>query len=45
MTPKVSEREPGEPERQDYEYERHGKATLFVSVEPLRTCIKTVSYS
>ena len=27
--------EPGEPERQDYEYERHGKANLFVSVEPL----------
>ena len=26
---------PGEPERQDYEYERHGKANLFVSVEPL----------
>jgi hypothetical protein len=50
MTPKVSETEPGEPERQDYEYERHGKANLFVSVEPLtgqrrvrvsqrRTCI------
>jgi hypothetical protein len=36
MTPKVSEMEPGEPERQDYEYERHGKANLFVSVEPLR---------
>jgi hypothetical protein len=27
--------EPGEPERQDYEYARHGKANLFVSVEPL----------
>ena len=27
--------EPGEPEREDYEYERHGKANLFVSVEPL----------
>jgi hypothetical protein len=27
--------EPGEPERQDYEYERHGKANLFMSVEPL----------
>ncbi len=35
MTPKVSEMEPGEAERQDYEYERHGKANLFVSVEPL----------
>jgi hypothetical protein len=35
MTPKVSEVEPGEAERQDYEYERHGKANLFVSVEPL----------
>ena len=28
--------EPGEPERMDYEYARHGKANLFVSVEPLR---------
>jgi len=27
--------EPGEPERQDYEYARHGKANLFVSIEPL----------
>ena len=27
--------EPGEPERQDYEYARHGKVNLFVSVEPL----------
>ncbi len=27
--------EPGAPERQDYEYERHGKVNLFVSVEPL----------
>lgn len=27
--------EPGEPARQDYEYARHGKANLFVSVEPL----------
>ena len=27
--------EPGVPERLDYEYERHGKANLFVSVEPL----------
>jgi len=27
--------EPGEPQRQDYEYARHGKANLFVSVEPL----------
>jgi hypothetical protein len=27
--------EPGEPERQDYEYARHGKANLFVSVQPL----------
>ena len=27
--------EPGEAERQDYEYARHGKANLFVSVEPL----------
>ena len=28
--------EPGRPERQDYEYERHGKSNLFLSVEPLR---------
>ncbi len=35
MTPKVSEMVTGEPERQDYEYERHGKANLFMSVEPL----------
>jgi hypothetical protein len=27
--------EPGKPARQDYEYERHGKANLFVAVEPL----------
>ena len=27
--------EPGKAERQDYEYARHGKANLFVSVEPL----------
>lgn len=27
--------EPGVPEREDYEYERHGKANLFLSVEPL----------
>ena len=27
--------EPGEPQRQDYEYARHGTANLFVSVEPL----------
>ena len=27
--------EPGQPERVDYEYERHGKANLFISVEPL----------
>ena len=27
--------EPGEAQRQDYEYERHGKSNLFVSVEPL----------
>ena len=27
--------QPGEPERMDYEYARHGKANLFVSVEPL----------
>ena len=27
--------EPGKPERVDYEYERHGKANLFMSVEPL----------
>ena len=35
MTPKVSEMEAGQAERQDYEYERHGKANLFLSVEPL----------
>jgi hypothetical protein len=28
-------REPGRPARQDYEYERHGTASLFVWVEPL----------
>lgn len=27
--------EPGQAERLDYEYERHGKSNLFVSVEPL----------
>lgn len=27
--------EPGKPHRQDYEYERHGKANVFMSVEPL----------
>jgi hypothetical protein len=27
--------EPGQPQRQDYEYERHGKANLFLWVEPL----------
>jgi len=27
--------QPGDLERQDYEYARHGKANLFVSVEPL----------
>ena len=27
--------EPGQAQRQDYEYERHGKANLFLSVEPL----------
>jgi len=27
--------EPGTPQREDYEYARHGKANLFVSVEPL----------
>ncbi len=26
----------GQPLRQDYEYERHGTANLFLSVEPLR---------
>lgn len=29
-------RQPGESLRQDYEYERHGVANLFLSVEPLR---------
>jgi hypothetical protein len=28
--------EPGQSLRQDYEYERHGTANLFLSVEPLR---------
>jgi hypothetical protein len=28
-------REPGRPARQDYEYERHGTASLFLWVEPL----------
>jgi hypothetical protein len=27
--------QPGKPARLDYEYERHGKANLFVAVEPL----------
>ena len=27
--------EPGQPERQDYEYERHGVCNLFLSIEPL----------
>ena len=27
--------EPGQPAREDYEYERNGKANLFLSVEPL----------
>ena len=27
--------EPGQPERQDYEYERHGVCNLFLAVEPL----------
>jgi hypothetical protein len=26
---------PGQPQRQDYEYERHGVANLFMSLEPL----------
>ena len=28
--------EPGQPERQDYEYERHGVCNLFLVTEPLR---------
>jgi hypothetical protein len=28
--------EPGQPERQDYEYARHGVCNLFMAVEPLR---------
>jgi len=28
--------EPGQPLRQDYEYERHGVANLFLAIEPLR---------
>lgn len=27
--------EPGQPERQDYEYERHGVCNLFLAIEPL----------
>jgi hypothetical protein len=27
--------EPGHPERQDYEYERHGVCTIFLACEPL----------
>lgn len=30
--------EPGQPIRQDYEYERHGVANLFLAIEPLRGC-------
>lgn len=28
--------EPGQPIRQDYEYERHGVANIFLAIEPLR---------
>jgi transposase len=28
--------EPGQPRREDYEYERHGVVNLFLAVEPLR---------
>jgi len=28
--------QPGQPPRQDYEYERHGSAAVFLSVEPLQ---------
>jgi hypothetical protein len=28
--------EPGQPQRQDYEYTRHGVCNLFLSIEPLR---------
>ena len=28
--------EPGQPERQDYEYERNGTANIFIGFEPLR---------
>jgi len=28
--------EPGQPLREDYEYERHGVANLFMAIEPLR---------
>ena len=28
--------EPGQPLREDYEYERHGVANLFLAIEPLR---------
>jgi hypothetical protein len=35
-TPKgMLPREPGRPARQDYEYERHGTASLFLWIEPL----------
>lgn len=27
---------PGKPQRQDYEYERHGRCSLFLAVEPLQ---------
>lgn len=35
MTPKVPQGAPGQPEREDYQYERHGTANLFLAVEPL----------
>src|SRR5690606_21916219 len=28
--------EPGQPKRQDHEYQRHGKCSLFLAVEPLQ---------
>ena len=27
--------QPGQPWREDYEYERHGQCTIFLAVEPL----------
>lgn len=37
--------QPGQPTREDYEYQRHGKCSLFLAVEPLAGFRKTWLYS